>query len=157
MNALEASRMVAAHAAIVETNSIFGTIVMFRAGSSTFDASLLTTVVRKSTKDKDKISPYALDSLLIEPVQRLTKLGLSVKEIIKNAIDEFLGNATYKIRVVNISLGNTYEMWSDDQNHQFPLAALIDELALESFFPIAGGMFYTLAYWHPANQHILWY
>lgn len=47
------------------------------------------------------------------------------------AIYTFLDNEGYNIKVVNISLGNSYESIKGKDNRQFPLAALIDELAFE--------------------------
>lgn len=46
------------------------------------------------------------------------------------AVRHFLDNPDYKIKVVNISFGNRYEIFGIN-NRQFPLANLIDELALE--------------------------
>ena len=48
---------------------------------------------------------------------------------LKNAIEYFLSIAEYSIKVVNISLGNTDEVWHTHYSRQLPLAALIDELA----------------------------
>ena len=47
----------------------------------------------------------------------------------KNAVESFLSNPEYHIKVINISLGNTNEIWHKHYNRQLPLAALIDELA----------------------------
>lgn len=47
------------------------------------------------------------------------------------AIRSFLDNEYYKIKVVNISFGNTNEFLRDKNNRQYPLAALLDELAYE--------------------------
>lgn len=47
----------------------------------------------------------------------------------KDAVESFLSNPEYHIKVVNISLGNADEVWHKDYNRQLPLAALIDELA----------------------------
>ena len=47
----------------------------------------------------------------------------------KDAVESFLSNPAYHIRVVNISLGNSNEVWHKDYKRQLPLAALIDELA----------------------------
>jgi len=46
------------------------------------------------------------------------------------ATEYFLENKENNIKVVNISLGNSDEIWKNPYNRQFPLAALIDELAL---------------------------
>jgi len=48
----------------------------------------------------------------------------------KNAVETFLSNADYHIKIVNISLGNSNEIWHKHYSRQLPLAALIDELAL---------------------------
>lgn len=50
---------------------------------------------------------------------------------LNNAIRSFLNNVDYRIKVVNISFGNSYESLGNGGNRQFPLANLIDELALE--------------------------
>lgn len=47
----------------------------------------------------------------------------------KDAVESFLSNADYHIKVVNISLGNSNEVWHKHYSRQLPLAALIDELA----------------------------
>ncbi|BAP55202.1 subtilisin-like serine protease [Thioploca ingrica] len=47
----------------------------------------------------------------------------------KDAVESFLSNPDYHIRVVNISLGNSNEVWHKNYHRQLPLAALIDELA----------------------------
>lgn len=47
------------------------------------------------------------------------------------AIRSFLNNEDYRIKVVNISFGNANESLRDKNNRQFPLAALLDELAYE--------------------------
>ncbi len=47
----------------------------------------------------------------------------------KDAVEGFLSNPEYHIKVVNISLGNSHEVWHKDYNRQLPFAALIDELA----------------------------
>jgi hypothetical protein len=47
----------------------------------------------------------------------------------KDAVDSFLSNPDYHIRVVNVSLGNSNEVWHKNYLRQLPLAALIDELA----------------------------
>ena len=47
----------------------------------------------------------------------------------KDAVERFLSNAEYHIKVVNISLGNAHEVWQKHYSRQLPLAALIDELA----------------------------
>ncbi|MBF0407450.1 MAG: S8 family peptidase [Candidatus Riflebacteria bacterium] len=52
-----------------------------------------------------------------------------VENQLKDAVESFLDNPEYHIRVVNISLGNSREIWHKDYYRQLPLAALIDELA----------------------------
>ncbi len=47
----------------------------------------------------------------------------------KDAVESFLSNHEYHIKVVNISLGNKDEVWHKNYTRQLPLAALIDELA----------------------------
>lgn len=48
-----------------------------------------------------------------------------------NAIKTFLDNPTYRIKAVNMSFGNKLEILKEQNNRQFPLAALLDELAYE--------------------------
>lgn len=47
----------------------------------------------------------------------------------KDAVESFLSTYEYHIKVVNISLGNSNEVWHKNYTRQLPLAALIDELA----------------------------
>lgn len=47
----------------------------------------------------------------------------------KNAVESFLSNPEYHIKVVNISLGNSHEIWHKHYFRQLPFASLIDELA----------------------------
>lgn len=54
-----------------------------------------------------------------------------VEHQLKESVESFLANPDYHIRVVNISLGNTNEVWHKHYNRQLPLAALIDELAFD--------------------------
>ena len=54
-----------------------------------------------------------------------------VEHQLKDAVESFLANPEYHIRVVNISLGNKNEVWHKHYSRQLPLAALIDELAFE--------------------------
>ncbi len=53
-----------------------------------------------------------------------------VEHQFKDAVETFLSNSEYHIKVVNISLGNSNEIWHKHFSRQLPLAALIDELAL---------------------------
>lgn len=48
----------------------------------------------------------------------------------KNAVEEYLINTEYRIKVVNISIGNSNEVWHKHYYRQLPLAAIIDELAI---------------------------
>ena len=52
-----------------------------------------------------------------------------VEHQFKDAVESFLSNSGYHIKVVNISLGNSNEIWHMHYSRQLPLAALIDELA----------------------------
>jgi len=54
-----------------------------------------------------------------------------VEHQLKDAVESFLANPEYHIRVVNISLGNRNEVWHKHYVRQLPLAALIDELAFD--------------------------
>jgi hypothetical protein len=49
----------------------------------------------------------------------------------EDAVESFLSNPEYHIKVVNISLGNSNEIWHKHYDRQLPLAALIDELAFD--------------------------
>ena len=52
-----------------------------------------------------------------------------VEHQLNDAIFNYLSNSDYHIRVVNISIGNTQEVWHKTYTRQLPLAALIDEIA----------------------------
>lgn len=52
-----------------------------------------------------------------------------IEHQLKDAVESFLSNPEYHIKVVNISLGNRNEIWHKHYFRQLPLAALIDELA----------------------------
>jgi hypothetical protein len=52
-----------------------------------------------------------------------------VEHQLKDAVESFLSYEDYHIRVVNISLGNSNEIWQKNYMRQLPLAALIDELS----------------------------
>lgn len=54
-----------------------------------------------------------------------------VEHQLKDAVESFLANPEYHIRVINISLGNANEVWHKHYSRQLPLAALIDELAFD--------------------------
>lgn len=49
----------------------------------------------------------------------------------REAIGVFLSKPKYNIKVVNISFGNSKEVFQNHNSRQFPLAALIDELAMQ--------------------------
>lgn len=57
------------------------------------------------------------------------------EKLFESQLDEvirsFLDNEYYRIKVVNISFGNSNEFLRDKNNRQYPLAALLDELAYE--------------------------
>jgi len=55
--------------------------------------------------------------------------GKLIEHQFKDAVETFLSNHEYHIKVVNISLGNKDEVWHKNYTRQLPLAALIDELA----------------------------
>jgi subtilisin family serine protease len=50
---------------------------------------------------------------------------------LNDAIRDFLDNDGYRIKVVNLSFGNSYEFLKEKNNRQYPLAALMDEIAYE--------------------------
>jgi subtilisin family serine protease len=52
-----------------------------------------------------------------------------VEHQFQEAVESFLSNSDYQIKVVNISLGNHDEIWHKHYFRQLPFAALIDELA----------------------------
>ena len=52
-----------------------------------------------------------------------------IEHQLKNAVEDFLSQPDYHIKVVNISLGNSHEIWHKHYSRQLPMAALIDELA----------------------------
>lgn len=52
-----------------------------------------------------------------------------VEHQFKDAVESFLSNSGYHIKVVNISLGDSNKVWHKHYFRQLPLAALIDELA----------------------------
>jgi hypothetical protein len=53
-----------------------------------------------------------------------------VEHQLKSAVENFLDSYA-TIKVVNISLGNSDEVWHKNYNRQLPLAAIIDELAYD--------------------------
>jgi len=72
---------------------------------------------------------YAENDFDGNPVKAIYDPEKLLEHQFKNAVESFLSNPEYHIKVVNISLGNTYEVWHKYYNRQLPLAALIDELA----------------------------
>ncbi|WP_238653917.1 S8 family peptidase [Paenibacillus piscarius] len=64
----------------------------------------------------------------VTPIYDETKL---LENQLNEAIRVFLDNPDNNIKVVNISFGNSYEIVGSRNTRQFPLANLIDELALE--------------------------
>jgi hypothetical protein len=64
-----------------------------------------------------------------DPIRAVYDPEKLVEHQFKNAVDSFLSNPEYQIKVVNISLGNSHEIWHKHYSRQLPLAALIDELA----------------------------
>jgi subtilisin family serine protease len=94
----------------------------------------------KENIDKKKFHPsnwlfsakvlYGQENILnkLEPVYDEEKLFESQ---LNNAIRSFLNNKNYRIKVVNISFGNRNDYLREKNNRQFPLAALLDELAYE--------------------------
>lgn len=53
-----------------------------------------------------------------------------IEHQLKGVVESFLSIPEYHIKVVNISLGNSDEVWHKHYFRQLPLAALIDELAI---------------------------
>jgi hypothetical protein len=82
------------------SNWIFSAKVMFAETNP-------VTGVRSATYDPEKLLEHQL----------------------QDAIESFLSNSEYHIRVINISLGNADEIWHRNYRRQLPLASLIDELA----------------------------
>jgi len=73
-----------------------------------------------------------------------------IEHQLKEAVESFLSNSEYYIKVVNISLGNINEVWRKHYSRQLPLAALIDELAFT--FPHVV-FIVSVGNHHPANNH----
>ncbi|MCF6237154.1 MAG: S8 family peptidase [Gammaproteobacteria bacterium] len=72
---------------------------------------------------------YAENDLDGKPVNAIYDPEKLLEHQFKDAIESFLSNPEYHIKVVNISLGNAHEVWHKHYSRQLPLAALIDELA----------------------------
>lgn len=73
----------------------------------------------------------------------------------KDAVENFLSNSKYQIKVVNISLGNHHEIWHKHYSRQLPLAALIDELAFtfpHVVFIVSAGNQSPLNFFEPINE-----
>lgn len=69
---------------------------------------------------------------------------------LQEAVESFLSNSDYQIKVVNISLGNHDEIWHKQYFRQLPLAALIDELAFifpNVVFIVSAGNQYPLNFY----------
>ncbi len=80
----------------------------------------------------------------VSPIYDPEKL---VEHQFKDAVESFLANSDYHIRVVNVSLGNRDEIWHRDYERQLPFAALIDELAFtfpDVVFIVAAGNHFPL-------------
>lgn len=73
---------------------------------------------------------YAENDFYGNPVTRYDPEKL-VEHQFKDAVERFLSVPEYHIKVINISLGNNYEIWHKHYFRQMPLAALIDELAFK--------------------------
>ena len=54
-----------------------------------------------------------------------------VEHQFQDVVISFLSNSTYRIKVINISLGNVQEVWQKHYTRQLPFATLVDELALQ--------------------------
>jgi len=72
---------------------------------------------------------YAENDLNDNPINAIYDPEKLLEHQFKDAVEGFLLNSEYHIKVVNISLGNAHEVWHKHYNRQLPLAALIDELA----------------------------
>jgi hypothetical protein len=74
---------------------------------------------------------YAERNVLTGGIRAVYDPERLVEHQLKDAVESFLSSQIYPIRVVNISLGNTNEIWHKHYFRQLPLAALIDELAFD--------------------------
>lgn len=72
---------------------------------------------------------YAERYLGGDPIHAIYDPEKLIEHQFKDAVESFLSNPEYQIKVVNISLGNCHEIWHKHYSRQLPLAALIDELA----------------------------
>lgn len=72
---------------------------------------------------------YAENDLDGNPVNAIYDPEQLLEHQFKDAVESFLSNPEYHIKVMNISLGNVHEVWHKHYSRQLPLAALIDELA----------------------------
>ena len=72
---------------------------------------------------------YAENYLDGKPINAIYDPEKLLEHQFKDAVESFLTNPEYRIKVVNISLGNAREVWHKHYQRQLPLAALIDELA----------------------------
>lgn len=111
---------IAGHGTAVAGNALYGDIDE-SIHNKTFRASnwLFSAKVMYAQKDFNNSSDAVYDP------DRL------IESQFNDAIRSFLENPQYKIKAVNISFGNRFEVFGVNNNRQFPLANLIDELALE--------------------------
>lgn len=72
---------------------------------------------------------YAKRDFNGDPISAIYDPEKLIEHQFKDAVDSFLSNPEYRIKVVNVSLGNSQEIWHKHYSRQLPLAALIDELA----------------------------
>lgn len=116
----KATHDIAGHGTAVAGNAIYGNIdesihdKSFRPSNWLFSAKVMYA-------QKDFNNSY-------DAVYDPDKL---IESQFNNAIRSFLDNPQYKIKAVNVSFGNRFEIFGTTNNRQFPLANLIDELALE--------------------------
>jgi hypothetical protein len=73
---------------------------------------------------------YAERNEIAGPISAIYDPEKLIEHQFKDAVESFLSNSEYHIKVVNISLGNSNEVWHKHFSRQLPLAALIDELAV---------------------------
>lgn len=72
---------------------------------------------------------YAEKDLSGKVIQATYDSEKLIEHQLKDAVESFLSNPEYHIKVVNISMGHQHEIWHKHYSRQLPLAALIDELA----------------------------
>ena len=94
---------------------------------------------------------YTEKDLNGNPVKAIYDPEKLLEHQFKDAVESFLSNPEYHIKVVNISLGNASKVWHKHYSRQFPLAALIDELAFtfpHVVFIVSVGNQSPLNYYH---------